>query len=456
MSSPDVIPSYRSYIPSTDADIAYMLGVVGVSLGREVPTIDALYEDVTQDKIVAPGSVKLPQPMNEQELRTFNRRLAGRNLTGVPMFLGAGAYRHPAPSIVSRIIFRDEYETAYTPYAPEISQATLQTIFDYQTMMCYLTDMEVANTGMLDEATALAEAALMALRITGRSRIAALDTVHPNSLDAVRNYGEGKSMPLDLLNPDSEITLTKDTAALLVQYPNFYGYLEDMKRLANIAHENGSLFIVSVDNPTSLGILKRPGSFGADIVVGNGQCLGLPLDLGGMNVGIFASRMKYVRQMPGRIVGRTTDKEGRIGYVLTLQTREQHIKREDATSNICTAEALMALATTIYLADYGRDGFRDLARLNVDLAHKAAAKIHAIPGYEVVMDKPFFNEFVVKCPKSPTLINRALLERKEGKIIGGLDVSSDQRPNAMLVCVTEANSEEETNQLVAAFEEYAA
>lgn len=435
---PEALP-HQSYIPSTEADIARMLAVVGV------PSIDALYRDVPQD--VLNPRLDLPGSMDEAALLAYMGHLASRNTIGLPSFLGYGAYRHSIPSIIARITGRDEYVTSYTPYQPEVSQGTLQVIFEFQSMMCNLTGMDVSNTGMLDEATALAEAALMASRIKGRRGIVAMDTMHPHSLDVVRNYGKGQQLSISTANPDQGVVLGEDTAALLVQYPNFLGYLEDLRELTELAHNNGSLMVVSVDNPTSLGILEPPGNFDADIVVGNGQGLGLPLNLGGANVGIFTAKEKYVRQMPGRIVGRATDVQGRVGYVLTLQTREQHIRRERATSNICTASALMALGVTIYLADYGQTGFEDLAKLNAKRAHTTARRIAEIPGYRLPLRKPFFNEFVVECPTSPTAINRTLLARD--RIIGGLDISQ-KIPNGMLVCVTEMNTEEDIDRFVAA------
>jgi glycine dehydrogenase subunit 1 len=320
--------------------------------------------------------------------------------------------------------------------------------------------MDVANAGMYDGASALAEACLMAAGITGRRRIALLSTVHPHSQAVARTYASGRGLTVDVMpgrvsgpsvgrpvGPDlsapDALALSEEHACLAVQQPNFLGYLEDVEALEKAAHAAGALFVASVD-PISLGLFRPPGEYGADIVVGEGQSLGVPLSFGGPYLGLFACRQKYLRQMPGRLVGRTTDAQGRTGYVLTLQTREQHIRRERATSNICTSQQLVALAATVYLAAMGKQGLRQVAELCYHKAHYAAGRIAALPGYSLASEGVFFKEFAVRCPRPPAEVNRSLLERG---IIGGLDVS-DQIPGGLLLCVTELNTREEIDALV--------
>jgi glycine dehydrogenase subunit 1 len=365
----------------------------------------------------------------------------------MPCFLGAGAYRHFIPSVVDHVISRGEFATAYTPYQPEISQGTLQTVFEFQSLVCELTGMDVSNAGMYDGASALAEACLMAAGITGRSRLALLSTVHPHSRATVRTYAAGRKLAIDEMEP-ADVTLSPEHACLVVQQPNFFGYLEAAATLAEKARAAGALCVVASD-PISLGLFRSPGDYGADIVVAEGQPLGIPLSFGGPYLGVFAAREKYVRQMPGRIVGRTADGEGRTGYVLTLQTREQHIRRERATSNICSNEQLVALAATVYLCALGRQGLRRVAELCYHKSHYAAQAIAALPGYSLPLGGTFFKEFVVRCPRPPREVNAALLERG---IIGGLDVS-DRIENGMLLCVTEMNSRGEIDRLVAVLRE---
>ena len=313
-------------------------------------------------------------------------------------------------------------------------------------MVCELTGMDVANAGMYDGASALAEACLMAAGVTGRQRIALLSTVHPHSQAVARTYALGRGLTVDVMPPDA-LALGEQHACLAVQNPNFFGYFEDVDALEKAAHAAGALFVASVD-PISLGLFRPPGEYAADIVVGDGQSLGVPLSYGGPYVGFFACRQQHLRQMPGRLVGRTTDAQGRTGYVLTLQTREQHIRRERATSNICTSQQLVALAATVYLAALGKQGLRQVAALCYHKAHYAADRIAALPGYSLACDGVFFKEFVVRCPSAsggPAEINRALLEQG---IIGGLDVS-EQIAGGLLLCITELNTREEIDALAA-------
>ena len=425
------------YIPNTDADRQAMLRAVGVA------SVDDLFADIPPEH--RRPSLSLPPPLSELELMAELKALARRNRSAgeIACFLGAGAYRHFIPSVVGHILARSEFFTAYTPYQPEISQGTLQSAFEFQSMVCELTGMDVANAGMYDGASALAEACLMAANITGRRRIAVLSTVHPHYRDVLRTYAQGQGLTVTELTP-GQPTLTQEHACLAVQQPGFFGYLEDVAALERAAHAAGALYVVAAD-PISLGLLKPPGEYGADVVVGEGQSLGIPLSFGGPYLGLFACRKELLRQMPGRIVGRTVDAQGRPGYVLTLQTREQHIRRERATSNICTSQQLLALAAAVYLATLGREGLREVAQLCYHKAHYAAGLIASRSGYSL-QEGLFFKEFVVRCPRPPAEVNERLLEFG---IMGGLDVS-EQIERGMLLCVTEMNSREEIEKLAAA------
>ena len=431
------------YVPATDEDRSAMLQAVGVA------SVEELFVDIPAQ--FRDPELRLPPPLSELELTQEMGRLAGRNIQPGPYacFLGAGVYRHFTPAVVSALASRGEFSTSYTPYQPEVSQGTLQTTYEFQTMASQLLDMEAANAGMYDGATSLAEAALMACRVTRRYRVAVLDTVSPTYAEVVRTYAEPQG--IELYQVDSAVKdLQPETACLLVQHPNFFGYLEELERLVNTAHAHGALACVSTD-PVAAALFKPPGSYGADIVTAEGQALGVPPSYGGPYVGLFACKQQYLRQMPGRIVGKTTDTNGESGYVLTLQTREQHIRRERATSNICTSTALVGLMATIYVACMGKRGLRHVAELSYQKAHYAAEAIAGLPGYGLPRNGVFFQEFVVSCPKPPGEINQALLEKG---IIGGLDVSG-QIPNGMLLCVTEMNSKREIDALVQALREAA-
>ncbi|HEY82895.1 MAG TPA: aminomethyl-transferring glycine dehydrogenase subunit GcvPA [Dehalococcoidia bacterium] len=424
------------YLPNTDADRSAMLREIGAN------SADELFYDVpAQFRNV---QFKLPPPLSELELKRELEELAKRNasLDDYVCFLGAGYYRHFIPSVVAHLTSRSEFYTAYTPYQAEASQGTLQATYEYQSLVCQLTGMEVSNAGMYDGSTAAAEAALMAHRITGRDRVAVLATVNPRYQAVIATYVRDQDISLEKMEPNLD-SLPSDCACLVVQQPNFFGYFEDLRAHARKAHDSGALLIVIVD-PISLGMFKPPGDYGADIVVAEGQALGSPLSFGGPGLGIFTCRREYLRQMPGRIVGRTVDRNGRPGYVLTLATREQHIRRERATSNITTNEALVALAATVYLAAMGKKGLRQVAELCYHKAHYAARAISELKGYRLVFPQPFFKEFVVRCPVAPQQINQALFEEK---IIGGLDISH-LVDNGMLFCVTEVNTKGEIDRLV--------
>jgi len=442
-----------SYLPHTDAHRREMLDAIGVK------SIEELFADIPEE--VRFPELKLPKPLSEAEILRELREMSERNadLDHYACFLGAGAYNHFVPSVVGHVIGRSEFYTAYTPYQPEISQGTLQTIFEYQTMVCALTGMEVANASHYDGATALAEAALMAVRISRekRQKVIVSPAVHPEYRQTLRTYTRGTAIAVtgdeDLAREldDLKTMLDEDTACLIVQNPNFFGQLEEVDGLADAVHEAGALLIVAVD-PISLGLFRPPGEYGADIVVGEGQSLGNAISFGGPYLGIFACLDKYKRRMPGRLVGETVDVEGRRGYVLTLTPREQHIRREKATSNICTNEALCALAAGAYLAAMGKTGLRKVAELCYHKAHYAAQRIAELPGFELVDDKPFFKEFVVRCPKPPAEINRQLLQQK---IIGGYELGKayPHLADCMLFCVTEMNTREEIDRLVEALQE---
>ncbi|HEY8490982.1 MAG TPA: aminomethyl-transferring glycine dehydrogenase subunit GcvPA [Dehalococcoidia bacterium] len=429
------------YIANTDADRRAMLERIGVE------TADRLFDDIPA--AFRRPALNLPPALSEPELMAELTALAERNVhaNGVPCFMGGGAYRHYVPSVVRHLTGRGEFATAYTPYQPEISQGTLQAIFEFQSMVCELTGMDVANAGMYDGAEALAEACLMAVHVTGRRRIALLSTVNPLYRHTVLTFAAGQDLEVDVVEP-GHVLLTEEHACLAVQQPNFFGYLEDLAGLSQAAHAAGALYVVGVD-PISLGLFRPPGDYDADIVVGEGQPLGSPLNFGGPYLGLFACKERFLRQMPGRVVGRTTDVDGRTGYVLTLQAREQHIRRERATSNICTSEALVALAATVYLTAVGRRGLRRVAELCYHKAHYAAERIAALPGYRLPLRGTFFKEFVVECPAPPAEVNRHLLRRG---ILGGVDVS-DQVRNGLLLCVTELNSRDEIDRLAAALGE---
>lgn len=435
-----------SYIPHTEVERQQMLAAIGVT------TIEDLFEAVPASHRFP--ALDLPAPMSEMEVSAEMAAMADANehAQDFAIFRGAGAYHHFSPSVVNHILMRGEFYTAYTPYQPEVSQGTLQAIFEYQSMMCALTGMDAANASHYDGATSLAEAVTVAVDVSRnkRSRIVLSAGIHPQYREVVRTYHQGRK--LEIVG-DEEIRdaaaladlIDNQTAMVAVAYPNFLGQIEDISLLAEKAHAAGALLIV-VANPLALALLKSPGELGADIVVGEGQPLGIPMSFGGPYVGFFATRNEYVRKIAGRIVGETVDADGRRAYVMTLRPREQDIRREKASSNICTNQGLMALAACVYMSLMGRNGLRQVAELNYHKAHYAAQQINALPGFSVDFSKPFFNEFVVKCPKSVEEINDTLIE--EG-IIGGYDLQADYGlENTMLLCVTEMNSKDEIDMLV--------
>ena len=426
------------YVPNTNDDRQAMLRAIGVE------SVEALFTDIPEG--YGRPSLDLPAPLSELELRRELQALSDLNWTPgrVPFFLGGGAYHHFIPAVVNHVISRGELATAYTPYQPEVSQGTLQAIYEFQSLVSQLMGMEVANAGMYDGATALAEAALMACRVARKGRIAVLDTVSPRYLAVMRTYAEPQGLEICLISPGAP-DIGEDTACVVVQHPNSYGYLEEMATLERTTHQGNALLVVSTDT-VFMGMFRSPGEGGADIAVAEGQPLGVAMSYGGPYVGLFTCKADFLRQMPGRIVGKTVDTQGRDGYVLTLQTREQHIRRERATSNICTSEALVGTAIVAYLACMGRVGLRHIAELTYHKAHYAASLIDGITGYSLPIQGTFFQEFVVECPIAPAEVNRLLLE---SSIIGGLDVS-DRIHNGLLLCVTEMNTRQEIEALAEA------
>jgi glycine dehydrogenase subunit 1 len=449
--------SPHPYIPNTAEDRARILDRLGLQ------STDELFAELPRAFLDPP--IELPPALAESELTRLMRRRASENFdVDRPSFLGAGAYHRAVPSIVPYLVSRSEFMTAYTPYQPEISQGTLQSAFEYQSVVCELTGLDVSNTGLYDGASATAEACLLASRVTGRRAIALMEPIHPNTVDVVRTYSYGANLRVDVVRAVSDVS--EEHACLVVQQPDFLGGIADIEVLAEGAHATGALCVVVAD-PFALGMLRAPGAAGADVVTGEGRDLAGPVAFGGPSLGLFAARNEYLRQMPGRIVGQTKELHGhrgangeagapRTGYVLTLQAREQFIRRERATSNVSTGQSLIALAFTITLQALGPRGLRDAAELCYQRAHDAARRIDALPGFEVTSRAPWFQEFLVRGPLSASDLRMTLAERG---ITAGLDVSSREEPEAraaLLFCVTEATPSEHVDALVAALEEIGA
>jgi glycine dehydrogenase subunit 1 len=444
----------HKYIPATDAEREEMLRAIGVA------AVEELFADIPP-AVRLDRPLDLPAPLSDPELWAAVRALAEENLHAdrAACFLGAGAYDHYIPSVVWHLAGRGEFLTAYTPYQAEIMQGELQATYEYQTMLCELTGMDVANASMYDGASATAEAAVMARDLTRRDQVVVSRAVHPEYRQVLRTYTEPLGMEVvevpwreGVTDPEAvEAALSERTAAVIIQHPNVFGCLEDGPALADLAHRRGALVVCAVAEPISLGVLKPPGAWGADVVAGEGQPLGAPLNFGGPYLGMLATRREFVRRMPGRLVGATVDAEGRRGFVLTLQTREQHIRREKATSNICTNEALLALAAAIYMAALGPQGLRAVAELNLHKAAYARQAVARVPGYRVAFSAPTFNEFVVRTPLPPEEVNRRLLPRG---ILGGLPLGRwyPELEDGWLVCVTEQRTRSEIDALVSALE----
>ena len=440
------------YIPNTNGDAAEMMDVIGVK------SMDELFRDIP-DNLVLPEALKLEPGISELEIEQKMKELGGNNrsVDDLVCFLGAGAYDHYIPSVVKHLAMRSEFYTAYTPYQPEISQGTLQVIFEYQTMISNLTGMDVSNASLYDGATACAEAAIMAAENTRRDTILVSETVNPETRLVLKNYMHFRDInlvevPMADGATDSErlkALMDGNTAAVITQSPNFLGIIEDLTEIEKIAHGNKSLLISSVD-PISLAILKKPAEYGVDIVVGDAQALGNRLNYGGPYIGFMATTKKLMRKMPGRIVGQSLDVDGRRAFVLTLQAREQHIRRYKATSNICSNQNLNALMASIYMVTMGKKGLREVALQCTEKAHYAADKLTATGKYKLAFNQPFFKEFAVIGQKDADSVNKELLANN---ILGGYNLNREYGiEKGILVCVTEKRTKQEIDQLAALME----
>jgi len=429
------------YLPNSKSDREAMLRDIGVR------SVDDLFAPIPQ-QFRLKRELNIPRQMSETEIVDWFRQRGAESGSGYAMFLGAGAYHHYRPVVIDSLISRGEFFTAYTPYQPEISQGTLQSIFEFQTMICELTGMEVANASMYDGSTGSAEAVMMAMRVTGRRAALVARSVHPEYRDVIRTYSKYQGLPIAEVgfgeNGRVDLAavrkaLTPDTACLLVQSPNFFGTIEEIGELAEVVHANGSLLVVAIAEAISLGIVKPPAE--ADIVAMEAQSFGVPLSFGGPYAGVIATKERFVRQIPGRLVGETRDRNGKRGFVLTLSTREQHIRREKATSNICTNQALIALMANIFMTTYGREGLKDLARQNLAKAAYARKKFAA--NAKLLFDgAPRFNEFVVQTKEDPYVLSHRLADKK---IIGGFPLVKfyPELGNAAVWCCTEMNTREQ-------------
>ncbi|MGH9397985.1 MAG: aminomethyl-transferring glycine dehydrogenase subunit GcvPA [Terriglobia bacterium] len=442
------------YLPNSPADRKAMLDATGTARAED------LFAQIPEE-LRLKGKLSLPGPLSEAEILDFFRQAARDSSRDYVSFLGAGVYTHYRPVVIDTLLSRGEFLTAYTPYQAEISQGILQALFEFQTLIAQLTGMEVANASLYDGSTATNEAVLMAMRLTRRERVVLARTVHPEYREVVRTYSqnlgvevvEAPHLPagqVDLAWLENEVN--DQTAAVAIQSPNFFGVAERAEEIAGIAHQAGALLIVTIPEPLSLAVMKPPDS--ADIVCGEAQSFGVPVAFGGPHAGFMATREKFVRQMPGRLVGQTKDTEGRRGFVLTLVTREQFIRREKATSNICTSQSLCALAATIYLCLLGKEGLRKLAEHNLSKAHYAASRLQSVPDVALPFTAPFFNEFVVRTTAPAAGLIKAL---REEKIIGGVELSQyyPELENHLLVCVTECIHREAIDRMAAIYHQFA-
>lgn len=446
-----------SYLPHTEEDRRAMLEAIGVK------SVEELFADIPAE-VRMKRPLNLPPALSEMELKSHIQELAllDRDFEESLYFLGAGAYDHYVPSVVKHLVGRSEFLTAYTQYQPEISQGYLQALWEYQSLICLLTGMEMAVTSLYDGSTAMAEAAMMACGITGRNEILISRTVHPHWRDVLETYARDRDVTIRTVDYLDGVTspeilasqVNEKTAAVICQSPNFFGCIEDLRQLAQNAQAGGALFIAAV-NPISLGVLESPGVLGADIVVGEGQAMGLPVSFGGPYIGFLATRDKWLRRTPGRIVGQTVDHEGTRGFVLTIQAREQHIRRDKATSNICSNEALCSLAVAVYLSALGRQGIRQVAELCLQKAHFAQKTILGVPGFQPVFSQPFFNEFVIRCPLPPSELNAEL---REAGMVAGLDLGKyyPELGGCMLTAVTEKRTRDEIELLAGMLKEVSA
>ena len=437
------------YTPHTRGEVDAMLDTIGVS------SIDDLFKSIPSE-LCFKDKLDLPDGLPEADLMSHMKEISNRNrrMSEGPSFAGAGAYRHYVPAAVSELASRSEFVTPYTPYQPEVSQGTLQALFEYQSQICRLFSMDVSNASHYSAATAAADAALMTIRASRgkRNRVLVANTLHPEYRAVISTTLENENVTVvqsdnGILSRSSlKDALSDDAACMIVGYPNFFGIVEDFQDVSNIVHEAGALLIAAVPEPIALGVLKAPGQWGADIAVGEGLSLGLPTCFGGPTLGIFTVTNKLVRNMPGRVCGRTTDANGQNGYVLTLATREQHIRRERATSNICSNQALCATTAAIYMSLMGKHGIHKLAEINAAKAAYAKEKLSSVPGFSIRYDSPCFNEFILECPESAAIILDKLAKKD---ILGGVDLARwyPEMSNSILVCTTEMNSKNDIDVL---------
>lgn len=430
------------FIPHDNKTIAEMLSVIGVA------SLDDLYQDIPKDLII--GKLEMPSGLTEPDLLRYMENISKKNKIYSNSFLGAGCYYHYIPTLVDFVISRSEFYTSYTPYQAEASQGYLQAMYEYQTIISRLTQMDIANASMYDGSTALAEAAVMATIITRKNSILLLEGIHPEYEEVVRTYCWGQDINIETcIEENLKDKLNNNTAAVLIQSPNFFGDIEDISKLTkNVKERSQNCLVVQVmTDPTCLGVLKPPGSTDVDIFIAEGQSFGISPSFGGPGLGIFTAKKKYLRKMPGRLIGKTKEINGdREGYILTLQAREQHIRREKASSNICTNQALCSLAALTYLLALGRTGLKEIASQNIQKAHYLKIQLEKIPGYEILNKKPTYNEFLVKCPN----INSLILKCKKQNLLPPLKISKffPEMKNIALVCVTEINSSESIDAFI--------
>ncbi|PRO66694.1 aminomethyl-transferring glycine dehydrogenase subunit GcvPA [Alkalicoccus urumqiensis] len=444
--------SEHRYLPLTEQDQQEMLETIGVS------SVEELFSDVPEE-VAFSGALNVPPSLKETALMKHMQELSDKNVNvkQYPSFLGAGVYEHYIPSVVNHMLLRSEFFTAYTPYQPEISQGELQGIFEFQTMICELTGMDIANSSMYDGPTALTEAAMMSCGQTKKKQILVSACVHPEAVEVLKTNAAGQGLDVVVIPEKEGVTdidalseaYSEHTSCVIVQYPNFFGQIEDLEAVEAVAHQDKAHFIVS-SNPLSLGVLQPPGAFGADVVTGDAQPFGIPTQLGGPHCGYFAVTKKLMRKVPGRLVGETKDENGIRGYVLTLQAREQHIRREKATSNICSNQALNALAASIAMSAIGKYGLEEMAEQNIRKAHYLKQRLQDA-GFAIYGSSPSFNEFVIDLPKPAQEVNKELFDKG---IIGGLDLGRffKGRESQMLTAVTELRTKEELDAFVEALE----
>ncbi|MFH1588576.1 MAG: aminomethyl-transferring glycine dehydrogenase subunit GcvPA [Candidatus Diapherotrites archaeon] len=441
------------YIPVTEEQKKEMLKAIKVN------SIKDLFKDIPENLLIK--ELNLDKGLSEKELIKVVSGLSKKNANSndYSYFLGAGTYNHFIPSAVSHLAFRSEFYTAYTPYQPEVSQGNLQVIYEWQSFIAELTGQDIANASVYDGATATADAMVMAKIISKRNKVLIAKSLNPEYKKVLKTYAKANDLEIKELGFESnglisikelKENLNEETACVILQNPNFFGLIEDLN-LIKLIQEKNVLVIVSVAEPVSLGLIKSPGEFNADFVVGEGQSFGVPMSFGGPGAGFFAVKQKHIRFIPGRLSGKTTDSEGKTGFILTLQAREQHIRREKAISNICTNQGLIAVMATIHLALLGKNGLKELAELNLQKAHYAAEKIKEIDGFELIFNALFFNEFAVKTPNIEKVKEKLLQE----KIVAGFDLGKEfkELKNCMLFCVTEMNSKKEIDKLVGVLKE---